>query len=470
VILFTKNGEITAVMPLGLYPFGITAEAVEKVYDYDDRGNITAMHDYSYTTGTTLTSGNTYNYEYDDNTWADLLTEYDGADIAYDALGNPTNWIWGETLTWQNGRQLAGVNGYTDMTYTYNADGLRTSKSGDRNTEYFIVDGEYIGEITTINGTEYVISYVYDESGSPAGINVNGGAYFFVKNLQGDVTAIVSYNGTVICKYYYDAYGYPIYVKDANGANITSENHIALLNPFRYRGYMYDEETCFYYLRTRYYDPYIGRFLNADGYVSTGTGLGGYNMFAYCNGNPVMYIDIYGNCPGTFEHIRRYFAKLETCEISHNGKDAYFARYKEQNSKVMPVPGAVINYNDYPYYEFGGPHRGTDIDGDTGDPVYSATSGTVVRVDTTIYYNTLGYDEINKKGYNSYGIHVMVNYGDYTIIYAHLSGVAVTVGQEVYPWDLIGYVGNTGNSEGDHLHFEVKDDYNNPVSPYPFLP
>jgi len=85
-----------AVMPLGLYPFGITAEAVEKVYDYDDRGNITAMHDYSYTTGTTLTSGNTYNYEYGDASWADLLTEYDGADIAYDALGNPTNWIWGE--------------------------------------------------------------------------------------------------------------------------------------------------------------------------------------------------------------------------------------------------------------------------------------------------------------------------------------------------------------------------------------
>jgi len=67
---------------------------------------------------------------------------------------------------------------------------LRTAKSGDRNTEYFIVDGEYIGEITTINGTEYVISYVYDETGSPAGINANGGAYFFVKNLQGDVTAM----------------------------------------------------------------------------------------------------------------------------------------------------------------------------------------------------------------------------------------------------------------------------------------
>jgi len=54
---------------------------------------------------------------------------------------------------------------------------------------------------------------------------------------------------------------------------------------------MYDEETCFYYLRTRYYDPYIGRFLNADGLVSTGTGLDGYNMFAYCGGNPINRAD-----------------------------------------------------------------------------------------------------------------------------------------------------------------------------------
>jgi len=144
---------------------------------------------------------------------------------------------------------------------------------------------------------------VYDETGSPAGINVNGGAYFFVKNLQGDVTAIVSYNGTVICKYYYDAYGYPIYVKDANGANITSETHIALLNPFRYRGYMYDEETCFYYLRTRYYDPYIGRFLNADDTAVTAANLGSAkydkNLFAYCDNNPVVRADD----GGEFWHI-----------------------------------------------------------------------------------------------------------------------------------------------------------------------
>ena len=91
--------------------------------------------------------------------------------------------------------------------------------------------------------------------------------------------------------YTYSAWGVKVSVKDAAGNNITSTSHVAHLNPFRYRGYMYDEETGFYYLRSRYYNPEMGRFLNADGLVSTGQGLDGNNMFAYCNSNPIGYID-----------------------------------------------------------------------------------------------------------------------------------------------------------------------------------
>ena len=80
--------------------------------------------------------------------------------------------------------------------------------------------------------------------------------------------------------------------------SINNHTHISNLNPFRYRGYTYDQETGLYYLTTRYYDPYVGRFLNADGLVSTGIGLDGYNMFAYCNSNPVNMIDPNGNAPG----------------------------------------------------------------------------------------------------------------------------------------------------------------------------
>ena len=103
------------------------------------------------------------------------MISYWGEDIAYDELGNPLNWINGETLTWQNGRQLASVDG---VSYGYNADGLRVSKTWSRgSTEYYVVDGQYIGEKTVNNGTQYYIYYIYDENGSPAGITVNGTQY-----------------------------------------------------------------------------------------------------------------------------------------------------------------------------------------------------------------------------------------------------------------------------------------------------
>ena len=70
---------------------------------------------------------------------------------------------------------------------------------------------------------------------------------------------------------------------------------VRTLNPFRYRGYYYDTDTGLYYLQSRYYNPQWGRFLNADGYVSTGTGMIGFNMYAYCNNNPVMGYDPNGN-------------------------------------------------------------------------------------------------------------------------------------------------------------------------------
>ena len=62
-------------------------------------------------------------------------------------------------------------------------------------------------------------------------------------------------------------------------------------NPFRYRGYYYDEETGFYYLQTRYYDPITCRFLNADGLLDNGSGMHGLNLYIYCNNNPVNLVD-----------------------------------------------------------------------------------------------------------------------------------------------------------------------------------
>ena len=109
--------------------------------------------------------------------------------------------------------------------------------------------------------------------------------YWYEKNLQGDIVAVYSATGTKLISYEYDAWG-----------NFTTTYHYtgsstANYNKFTYRGYYYDPDLKMYYLQSRYYDPNTCRFINADGYVSTGQGILGYNMYAYCNNNPVMYVD-----------------------------------------------------------------------------------------------------------------------------------------------------------------------------------
>ena len=125
-------------------------------------------------------------------------------------------------------------------------------------------------------------------------------------------------NNAVVANYQYDAWGKLLYVYDNAGTEITDADHIALINPLRYRGYYYDSETGFYYLQSRYYDPVIRRFINADGFVSTGQGLLGYNMFTYCGNNPVCRIDesgkcyynIYGEwCHDNWEYLHGYVRK-----------------------------------------------------------------------------------------------------------------------------------------------------------------
>ena len=99
--------------------------------------------------------------------------------------------------------------------------------------------------------------------------------------------SIVDAQGEVVAEYEYDPYG-----------NIlTATGPLADVNPLRYRGYVFDSETQFYYLQSRYYDPELGRFINADAYCSTGQGVLGNNMFAYCGNNPIMRCDPFGENP-----------------------------------------------------------------------------------------------------------------------------------------------------------------------------
>ena len=110
--------------------------------------------------------------------------------------------------------------------------------------------------------------------------------FWFEKNLQGDIVAVYSGSGTKLVEYVYDAWGNHVTNYFNGGASTQASN-----NPFRYRGYYYDSDLELYCVGTRYYDSVIGRWINPDKYVSTGQGLTGYNLYAYCGNNPVNRID-----------------------------------------------------------------------------------------------------------------------------------------------------------------------------------
>ena len=138
-----------------------------------------------------------------------------------------------------------------------------------------------------------VIDFIYDENNQPfamrykaSGSN-NYATYYYILNVQGDVIGLLNANGAIAAKYTYDPWG-KVTVQSPNGTANTSSAFIGNINPLRYRGYYYDNDTGLYYLQSRYYDPAIGRFINADTYTTTDAdGILSSNMFAYCENNPV---------------------------------------------------------------------------------------------------------------------------------------------------------------------------------------
>ena len=215
--------------------------------------------------------------------------------MTYDEIGNPLSYRH-YTLTWQNGRQLASLQiMQLKINYTYDVDGLRTSKSVpniDLEHKYYYVGSRLQYED---RGNSNALWYFYDADGTPSGIRFrnNGGVvsdYYFVCNWRGDVIQIYNTAGELVSTYDYDAWGnVTAHETDKDTYGITN------INPIRYRGYYYDTETGMYYLKSRYYDPAVKRFLNADGYVATGQSILGNNMFSYCDNNPVNREDSTGH-------------------------------------------------------------------------------------------------------------------------------------------------------------------------------
>lgn len=263
------------------------------VYTYDRGGNILNKKRYAYTTGTLSAVLQTIAYTYGDANWKDKMTKYNGTPISYDAIGNPLNdgnWNY----TWTCGRQLRALSkgnfgepGFDSLTFSYNADGLRTRKTrmyyhnGDvsyQNTEYTL-HGKNIVHLTQGGNN---LHFFYDAGGKPAVVDFNGVKYGYIVNLQGDVLGLVDGSGNEVVKYTYDAWGKVLSTTGSLAATLGA------VQPFRYRGYVYDVETGLYYLRSRYYNPEWGRFVNADALIKG-------NLYSYCLNNPIIANDLDGH-------------------------------------------------------------------------------------------------------------------------------------------------------------------------------
>ena len=269
----------------------------------------------------------------------------------------PKNWKDILILDWRGSRLK---NLYFDtpdaegIFFEYNADGIRTEKTYAERagevpvyTDVYTVDGSKIlSEQRTDEETGNVIRtiyYVYDANGQPVGMKYNGVQYWYQKNMQGDVVRILNASGAEVVSYAYDAWGKVLSVSGSLSSTVGAAN------PFRYRGYYYDTETGWYYLNTRYYDPNVGRFLSPDTILGANGGLLGYNLYAYCNNNPVMFADPSGNLylPNTKFEATPVCPDNIMAQILNSGLDATTEKYggEHKEGKYM-----VYMFNDLEIY------------------------------------------------------------------------------------------------------------------------
>ena len=139
-----------------------------------------------------------------------------------------------------------------------------------------------------------VTYFAYDSSGQLIGMSAGSNRYYYIRNAQNDITGIIDDTGALVVQYRYDAWGKPVSTTGSLASTIGKRN------PFRYRGYYWDEETGLYYVGSRYYDPEIRRFISADDVTilnDEDRSLEHSALFPYCFNNPINYTDEGGAWP-----------------------------------------------------------------------------------------------------------------------------------------------------------------------------
>ena len=289
-------------------------------FTYDNFGNMLTA-----AVGGRTLSTNTYLYD------TGLLSQqtYGNGDVVsftYDMLGRT------KTATYDDGRVLK---------YVYNGEGRLHSLTETKgsNTVIYLYTYDSLGRLIhseqVENGNTVLrASQRYNENNQLTGQSWQLGSTAYS---EGYTYNSADGSQNIVTSYDYDPYG----------KVISATGTLAGVNPLRYRGYVYDWETGFYYLQSRYYDPTIGRFLNVDGYVSTGQGIIGHNMFAYCGNNPVINEDKTGQffLNAAIQLLKRWLNGDGTTQY-YGEKTAPVKALKRSEKMREKVNEAILNYQN----------------------------------------------------------------------------------------------------------------------------
>ncbi len=190
----------------------------------------------------------------------------------------------------------------TAVSFKYDHNGLRVEKVVEQDwypaTTKYTLHGKLITDMT-VDYTDWdevaqqdKLHFFYDALSRPTKVDYNGIVYTYVHNLHGDIVGLLDNNGALVVEYKYDAWGGLLFTTGSLADTLGKRN------PFRYRGYVYDEETELYYLRSRFYCPVKCRFVNADNIMGKKGILFGHNGFAYCKNAPICFNDASGHAWG----------------------------------------------------------------------------------------------------------------------------------------------------------------------------
>lgn len=266
--------------------------AAEKtfLYHYDEGGNLLSVVsyplDFEQETSLLEEGTNVGSYEYDDQ-FTDQMISYQGNLITYDQAGNPLKYWNGYKLSWNQGQKLESIETDSGKTlYSYDMDGNRVKKIENGKEKSFIYQN---GNLICESSSDGEIWYHYDAYGDLVFMERDGEKYFYKLDELKNVLGLFDTKGKEIVQYQYDGWGKLI--------KLSGNEELGRTNPFRYRSYYYDEESDFYSLKNRYYDPELKRMINMDSYTDTEFGMFSHNMYAYCENTPVNTSNYTGNLP-----------------------------------------------------------------------------------------------------------------------------------------------------------------------------